>query len=148
MVTAPVPAGRLISPNANVLSTALPTHTRVGVPWCLCVSWERRTIPLQVTDGPAPLLQIRALVLYKHTGQGELGREALEWPCTVGGGGNPPLDPPLLQAKVKMCEKRNLLLGKSYRAIFGAQPVGSQPQPLLSSDTLARWHTSLLHVWW
>ena len=64
-------------------------------------------------------------------------REVLEWPYTAGGGGYPPpLDlPPQSDHRGK---KRNLLLGKSGRAIFGAQTFGrgsGTPPPFPPSNT-------------
>ena len=64
-------------------------------------------------------------------GGGGGGREVFEWPYTVGGGG---VTPPL-QTQVTSGKKRNLLLGKSCRAIFGTQIFGSQTTSFLPSKT-------------
>ena len=54
-----------------------------------------------------------------------MGREVLEWPYTVGGGGT--WTPSHLQSKVTAEGKNEILKqGKSCQAIFGTQTLGSQ----------------------
>ena len=82
---------------------------------------EEEEIPVCLRALVDPLLSIAVCFVLGGGGR----REALEWPYTVGGGGGTPVP----DQSDHSGKKRNLLLEKSGRAMFGTQSFGSQTSP-------------------